>query len=64
MELFTENQTADLLQISRQTLSNWRCTKPEILPFVKVGRLVRYRNSDIENFIESNVFGGVSIDRV
>ena len=35
------------------TLAVWRCTGRFNLPFVKVGRAVRYRREDVEAFIAS-----------
>ncbi|WP_035374579.1 helix-turn-helix domain-containing protein [Pseudoduganella violaceinigra] len=39
------------LEVSEQTLAIWRCTKRYPLPYIKVGRLVRYRLSDLEAFL-------------
>jgi excisionase family DNA binding protein len=50
-DLLTENETALLLRVKRQTLSVWRCTKRVALPFVRVGRAVRYRRSDVDSFL-------------
>ena len=36
---------ADALGISTQTLANWRCTRRNPLPYIKLGRAVRYRRS-------------------
>ena len=53
-ELLTDEQTAELIGgITTQTLSVWRCTGRYNLPFVKVGRLVRYKRADVEQWIES-----------
>jgi predicted DNA-binding transcriptional regulator AlpA len=35
-------------------LAGWRCTKRYDLPFVKIGRVIRYRESDIQNFLEQH----------
>ena len=51
--LLTETQTAELLGLKPQSLSVWRCTKRYALPWVKVGRLVRYRHSDVLRFLEN-----------
>lgn len=51
--LLTPDQAASLLGLSVETLNVWRCTKRYKLPYVKTGRLVRYKLSDIEAFIES-----------
>ena len=49
--LLTEAQTAELLGISTATLSAWRSRGTSDLPFVRVGRSVRYRLSDIEAYL-------------
>ena len=36
-------EAAEFLRVSAGTLMVWRCTKRYALPFVKVGRAVRYR---------------------
>lgn len=48
--LLTPQDVADRLGVSTTTLSTWRCTKRYPLPYVKVGRLVRYRLSDLDAF--------------
>ena len=54
-KLLTPNETAERLGILTKTLDVWRCTQRYNLPYVKVGRLVRYRESDVEAFIESRL---------
>ena len=51
-ELLTAEETGRLLGVKPQSLAIWRMGKQN-LPFVKVGRLVRYRRSDIEAFLTS-----------
>ncbi len=48
--LLTPQDVADRLGVSTTTLSTWRCTKRYPLPYVKVGRLVRYRLADLDAF--------------
>ena len=50
-ELLTDQQTADALAVSTGTLANWRCSRLEGPPFIKLGRLVRYRKSDLEEWL-------------
>jgi len=53
-QLFDKNQTAKYLGLkSAQTLDNWRCTKRYPLPYVRVGRAIRYRRADLDAFIAS-----------
>ena len=53
--LLTPTQAADILGVTIGTLAVWRCTACYPLPFVKIGRRVKYRLSDINNFIEQGL---------
>ena len=53
--LLTPQQTAEKLGVTTHTLAVWRCEKRYRLPYVKSGRLVRYRESDVDAFIESRL---------
>jgi hypothetical protein len=50
-ELLSRREAAAFLGILEQTLAVWACTKRYNLPVVKVGRLCKYRRSDLERFI-------------
>ncbi|WP_284186793.1 helix-turn-helix domain-containing protein [Zoogloea oryzae] len=50
--LLTRLEAAQLLRIQPQTLAVWASTKRYPLPVVKVGRLVRYRLADLEQFMK------------
>ncbi|HCK82537.1 MAG TPA: helix-turn-helix domain-containing protein [Candidatus Competibacter sp.] len=49
--LLTPEQAADRLGMSPDTLNVWRTTGRYNLPYVKIGRRVKYRASDVEAFI-------------
>lgn len=51
-QLLTEDEAAVVLAIKPQTLAAWRCRGAQSLPFVKIGRAVRYRVSDLEAWME------------
>lgn len=51
--LLDERTVARILCLSVQTLRNDRATRRRI-PYVKIGKSVRYRPEDIERLIESN----------
>ncbi len=51
--LLDEKAAAELLDVSPGTLSVWRSTGRYALPFLKVGRKVRYRRSDLMAWLES-----------
>lgn len=55
--LLTPEQAAEFLSTTPGTLSVWRCTRRYDLPYVKVGRAVRYRLSDLEAFIAARTVG-------
>lgn len=58
-KLLTPGQVAEVLGVTIETLNVWRATKRYNLPYVKAGRLVRYRSSDVQAFIKSRVHGEV-----
>ena len=55
MNLLTPAQAAEILGVTIGTLAVWRCTARYPLTFVKIGRRVKYRLADINNFIENGV---------
>lgn len=55
--LLTPEQAAGQLHNNTGTLANWRSSGRVVLPYVKIGKLVRYRQSDVEAFIARNVCG-------
>ena len=55
--LKTPEQAAAYLAISERQLQLDRTTKRNI-PFVKIGRLVRYRKADLDAYISAQTIGG------
>ena len=55
--LLTPQEAADILGVDPETLNVWRATNRYPLPYVKAGRLVRYRSADLEAFIEGRLRG-------
>lgn len=51
-QLLDPTETAKILGVKRQTLALWRATKRYPLPYIKVGRSVKYRRADVEAFLE------------
>ena len=51
MKLLTEGETSMVLNCTRAALRRWRRERrgPK---FVKLGRLIRYRDSDLEAFVD------------
>jgi excisionase family DNA binding protein len=58
--MLTQREVAALLGIRPRTIEDWRSRKtgPE-LPYVRLGRAVRYRREDVERLIAANTKGGV-----
>lgn len=52
--LLTEQDVSELLQISVKTLQGQRWQKVGI-PYLKIGRSVRYRQEDVERYLEQSV---------
>lgn len=51
-DLLDEVSAAAVLAVTPGTLAVWRCTGRYNLPFIKIGRKVRYRRSDLEAWLE------------
>lgn len=51
--LLNEQQAAEMLGVKPSTLQVWRSSKRYGLPYIKVGRLVRYRQSALLAFLAS-----------
>lgn len=51
-KLLTNQQTSDILSVTTGTLAAWRSSKRYDLPYVKVGRNVRYRLSDVMAWLD------------
>lgn len=52
-ELLTDKEVEAQYKISRATQKTWRWKKNGF-PYIKVGRLVRYRRADIEQWLSSS----------
>jgi len=60
IKLLTPKEVSEMLGISIETLNVWRATNRYPLPYVKAGRLVRYRLEDVIAFIESRLQGSLN----
>ena len=54
-QLYCTKEVARILRVSPSTLSKWRVSRRQKLPFVKLGRAVRYRIEDVEAFLISRL---------
>ncbi len=52
-QLLSRKEAAEYLGVKPETLSVWACTGRYSLPYVKIGSVVKYRLSDLNDFIES-----------
>ena len=57
--ILTEGQAAEFLNLKKKTLQAWR-VRGGGPPFLKLGRAVRYRISDLENFLNERVHESTS----
>ena len=53
--MLDRREAAAFLSIKIGTLAMWKSTKRYSLPYIKVGRHIRYKASDLIKFLESNV---------
>jgi excisionase family DNA binding protein len=51
-KLLTRKEAADFLGTAENTLAVWACNKRYNLPMIKIGKLVRYKKSDLIAFVE------------
>ena len=56
--LLSNSEAATVLGISDGTLEVWRSTKRYVIPYIKVGRLVKYRRSALDQFLEQRTVEG------
>ncbi|MDR4517184.1 MAG: helix-turn-helix domain-containing protein [Nitrosomonas sp.] len=58
--LLTPSEAAAYIGVTENTLSVWRCVGRYNIQFVKVGRLVKYRKSALDAFLDRRTIGGES----
>ena len=56
--LMTDREAADFLRIKPRQLFDWRMNG--LIPYIKIGKAVRYRREDILASLERMTRGGVS----
>jgi len=54
---FSSAEAASYLGCKPESLEVWRCTGRYKIPYVKVGRSVRYRRSDLDRWLASRTVG-------
>jgi len=53
--LMTVEETAAYLRLAPWTIRHWVCQKK--IPYVRLGRSVRFRRKDMERFVSQNLHG-------
>ncbi len=56
-DLLTREEAAKYIRVSVASLAAWASSNRYGLPFVKCGRLVRYRQSDLDRWLEARTHG-------
>jgi excisionase family DNA binding protein len=56
--LLNRDEAANYLNQKTNTLAVWACNKRYDLPYIKIGRRVLYKKSDLDAFIAANRVGG------
>ncbi|MBA3995282.1 MAG: DNA-binding protein [Cyanobacteria bacterium DS2.3.42] len=57
-ELLSRREAAAYLGIAENTLAIWKSSGRYSLPYIKLGRLVKYRRIDLDAFIMNRLHGG------
>jgi len=52
-KLLSTREVASILCLEEQTLAKWRAITGSPLPFVRLGRAVRYRAGDVVRFLDA-----------
>lgn len=52
--MLTTKEVAALLNVDPMTICKWRYGRKPVISFVRVGRAIRYRASDVKKFIDQN----------
>ncbi|MCF7988025.1 MAG: helix-turn-helix domain-containing protein [Methylovulum sp.] len=52
------NGAAQYLKIPAKTLQKWRSTGYANIPYIKIGRKVRYRPSDLRTYVDRHLIVG------
>lgn len=55
--LFGNEAAAAYLGVTPRTLEVWRCTRRQQIPYIKVGRLVKYRQTALDTWLAAQTVG-------
>jgi hypothetical protein len=59
-ELLNRDEAANFLRLSPGTLANWQSTQRQKIPCVKLGGRIFYRATDLQKWIEQQVFNAIN----
>lgn len=59
--LLGTESAAGYMDVSTRTLANWRCRGYPNIPYIKIGRCIRYRLSDLDAYIAKNSHNNVEV---
>jgi len=51
LETLTPPEVAKILQVTTKTLEVWRRTGRQSLPFIRIGRSIRYDPKDVQSYL-------------
>ena len=54
-KLLSNEEAAAYLGIKTNTLTIWRTTKRFEIPYIQIGRKIRYKKSDLDKFLNKNI---------
>ena len=63
-DILEPGQAADFLGFDKDTLAKWRYTRRYALKYIKVGGRIRYRRSDLEDFLKARTVEGTEAPSV
>lgn len=59
-KLVNSKEAADYLGVCRATLTKWRINNPYNLPFIRIGKMCKYRLADLAEFLKRHTHGARS----
>ena len=54
-KLLSNDEAAEYLGIKPNTLTIWRTTKRFEIPYIQIGRKIKYKKSDLDKFLNKNI---------
>ena len=61
-DLLTRPEAAEYLGTTTGTLATWACTRAVRIPFLRIGRNVRYRRRDLDRWLESRLVNAEALE--